>query len=359
MQHAGRPIRSASLGGYAELVRALGADPDRLLRGVGLSAAGLQHPETLIPGGAVRELLEATARATGADDFALRLAATRSLADLGAVGLVLCEQPTARQALDMLCRYLRVLNATLVTRVEEVGDTVVVHEELLPDPQLPMRQSMELAVGVMFRTLRELIGPGWRPRQVSFTHRAPADAGPHRAFFGCLVLFNQGFNGLACGARDLQAAREADNPAAARFARDHLDATLRRRTGSLQAACRELVLALLPGGQCTAPQVARRLCMDRRTLHRRLAAEGTGFATLLHEVRADMVVRHLRESDLPLGEIAALLGFATASSFSHWFRGRFGVSGVGWRKGIVGGRLGATAVDVKRVLSGDLTLAND
>ncbi len=333
MQHAGRLMRSASLSGYAELVRTLGADPDRLLHGVGLSAAALQDPETLIPGGAVRELLEATARATGADDFALRLAAGRSLADLGAVGLVLREQPTARQALDTLCRYLRVLNASLVTRVEDAGDTVVIHEELLPSPLLPMRQSMELAVGVMCRTLRELIGPAWRPRQVSFTHRAPADAAPYRAFFGCLVLFNQGFNGLACAARGLQAARVADSAGAARFAHDHLDAALRRRAGDLHAACRDLVLALLPSGHCTAPQIARQLRMDRRTLHRHLAAQGTSFSALLHEVRADMVVRHLRESDLPLGEIAGLLGFATPSSFSHWFRERFGVCVSGWRKG--------------------------
>jgi AraC-like DNA-binding protein len=332
MQHVGRLIRSASLNGYVELVQSLGHDPHALLREVGLAQRLLDNPETLIPGGAVRALLEQTARATGTVDFALRLAARRSLSDLGLVSLMLQQEPTVRQALDTLCGYLRLLNASLVTRIEDAGDAVIIHEDLLPNRELPMRQSMELAVGVMFRTLRELVGPQWRPRQVCFTHRAPADAAAHRAFFGCLVLFNQGFNGLVCAAAELQVERPRQHQAIARFAREQLDAALRRRAGGLRESCRELVLALMPVGRCTAQQVAQQLRVDRRTLHRYLSTEGSGFSELLNQVRMEMVLQHLRESDLPLGEIAGLLGFATPSSFSHWFRAQFGCSVSAWRK---------------------------
>jgi AraC-like DNA-binding protein len=44
------------------------------------------------------------------------------------------------------------------------------------------------------------------------------------------------------------------------------------------------------------------------------------------EVRSDLVKRHLRDSDLPHGEVAGLLGFAGPSSFSHWSRSQFGCS---------------------------------
>ena len=125
-------IRSASLNGYATLVRELGHDPHSLLRGVGLSARLLDNPETLIPSYAVRELLERTARTTGAEDFALRLAARRTFSNLGPISLVLKEAPTPRQALDTLCRYLKLLSAALVTRVEDAGPTVLVREEPPP-----------------------------------------------------------------------------------------------------------------------------------------------------------------------------------------------------------------------------------
>ena len=54
------------------------------------------------------------------------------------------------------------------------------------------------------------------------------------------------------------------------------------------------------------------------------------------QVRSDLVKRHLRESDLPLSEVAELLGFATSSSFSHWFQGQFGCSASQWIKQATG-----------------------
>jgi AraC-like DNA-binding protein len=332
MKQLGRLIRSASLTGYIDLVKSLGQDPHAFLRGVGLSAKLLENPEALIPGDAVRELLEVTARATGKEDFALRLAAQRTFSNLGPISLVLKEEPTPRQALDTLCRYLKLLNASLITRIEDVGRTVIVREDLLPSHRLPMRQSVELAVGVMFRILRELIGPQWRPLQVCFTHRPPADASAHRAFFGRSAMFNQEFNGLVCAAADLQMPRTPANPGAARFARDYLEAALQHRGEGLSESCRDLVLALLPGGRCTAQQVARHLRVDRRTLHRHLGAEGLTFTALLTQVRSELVMRHLRDSDLPLSEVSALLGFSAPSSFSHWFRATYGCSVSNWRR---------------------------
>lgn len=328
-------IRSASLSGYAELVRALGHDPATLLRAAGLSARLLDNPETRIPIHGVRELLEMAARTTGQEDFALRLAARRSLANLGPIGLVLMDEPTPRQALDTLCRYLKLLSSGMVVRIEEAGASVLVRQELLPVAGLPTRQSMELTTGMVFRVLRELIGPQWRPQQVCFMHRAPADLAAHRAFFGLAPLFDQGFNGLVCLQADLLAPRApgaGGAGGAARFARDHLEAALGSRSDGMQAACTELIVALLPGGRCTAQQVARHLGVDRRTLHRHLSAERQTFSALLNQVRTELVRRHLLESRQSLGEVAGLLGFATPSSFSHWFRANFSASVSQWRR---------------------------
>ena len=41
---------------------------------------------------------------------------------------------------------------------------------------------------------------------------------------------------------------------------------------------------------------------------------------------------HLRESDMPVGEVAELLGFSNGSSFSHWFQSLFGCNASQWRK---------------------------
>lgn len=325
-------VRSGSLNGYVELVQSLGREPQVFLRAVGLQEKFLQDPELLIPRDAVRELLEITARATHAEDFALRLAARRRLSALGPISLVLREAGTPREALDTLCRYLKLVNASLMLHVEDTHSVVVIREELLATPGLQLRQSVELAVGGMFRMLSELTGPHWQPLEVCFSHRPPVNAAAHRAFFGCSVKFNQEFNGLVCRASDLSQPRALGDQVAAGFARKYLEAALVERSDSAQQTCRQIMLALLPGGSCTAVELARFLHIDRRTLHRRLAAEGLSFSGLLDQVRADLAGRHLRESDRPLGEVAELLGFSRPSSFSHWFGQRFGCSASQWKK---------------------------
>ena len=331
--------RIASLTGYPELAQSRGLDARAQMRRVGLSMRSLADPETPVSADAVRQLLETSAIASGAEDFGLRLASHRSLATLGPISLVLKEEPTARQALDTLCRYLRLLNASLVTRVEDHGDTVVIREEILASPTTSLRQAVELAIGVMYRILRELMGPAWQPLRVCFMHRPPQDTSGHRRHFGSPVDFNAEFNGVVCAASDLAAPLSGSNPEMARFARQHLDHALARQLNNTRDTVRQLVVALLPGGRCTAQQVAQHLGMDRRTLHRHLAADGETFSGVLQSVRAELVVRQVRDSDLPLSEIAALMGFGSPSAFAHWFRVSHGCSvsqwcrTQGWRAG--------------------------
>jgi AraC-type transcriptional regulator len=80
-------VRSASLTDYFEVARSVGLDPAQMLAGVGLSRRCLQNPDFKVPEAAVRELLEVSAAAAGIDDFGLRMAEKRRLANLGALGL--------------------------------------------------------------------------------------------------------------------------------------------------------------------------------------------------------------------------------------------------------------------------------
>uniref|UniRef100_UPI003F490DBA AraC family transcriptional regulator n=1 Tax=Cupriavidus yeoncheonensis TaxID=1462994 RepID=UPI003F490DBA len=331
MPNITRLVRSGSLSGYIELMESLGCDPGSLLRKVGLSVRLLKNPSAPIASSAMRELLEVTANATGMEDIALRLAARRAFADLGPIGVVLKEEPSSRLALNALCRYLKLISPSLILRIEETGESVVIREDLLSSPGQQTRQAMELSIAMLFRILRELIGPQWRPLQVCFTHRPPADMSGHRTFFGRNPKFGHWFNGIVCSAADLDKPRAPEKSGATQLARGHLETALMQRGNGMRETCRELITALLPSGRCTAHLVARHLCVDRRTLHRHLKVEGLIFSVLVDEVRTDLVKRHLQESDLPIGEIAGLLGFSRHSSFSHWFRTTFGCSALQWR----------------------------
>ncbi|WP_244196177.1 AraC family transcriptional regulator [Paraburkholderia susongensis] len=324
-------IRSASLTGYTELARQLGLDPARMLRRVGLSARDLVDPDTPISTTAVRELLESSAAAAKVEDFGLRLAMRRRLSNLGPISAVMSEAPTAREALESLCRYIRLINASLLTSIEDYGDAVLIRENILVDDKNSVRQSIEMAVGVLYRSIEELLGPSWRPRSVCFEHRPPDSATCHKAFFGSAVEFNSHFNGIVCRARDLAAGRPASDSQMALYARRFLDQALSGADDSATHTIRQVIVAMLPNGRCTADQVARHLGVDRRTLHRRLAAEETSFSALLQAVRCELASRQIRDSDRSLSELADLLGFSSPSAFAFWFRKHFGKTVSKWR----------------------------
>ena len=119
-------------------------------------------------------------------------------------------------------------------------------------------------------------------------------------------------------------------PDSAAHARELL-ASLAPRGATTASQVRDLVEMLLPARRCGADQVARSLGMDRRTLHRRLAATGDTFTSIVDAVRAGLAERYLAGERYRLTEISDLLGFAAPSAFSRWFRARFGESPRGWR----------------------------
>src|SRR5262245_13205719 len=66
-------------------------------------------------------------------------------------------------------------------------------------------------------------------------------------------------------------------------------------------------------------RVADLMGISARSLQRRIADMGTSYSALVDEVRLDTACYLLAESNEPLVEIAARLGFASASSFSRTF----------------------------------------
>lgn len=135
-----RLVRFAALSGYVDVARASGLDPARMMREHGLDPAGLAQPDRRVAADAVIALLEASADASGVDDFGLRLAERRRLSSLGPLSLALREQPTVRDVVAMLCRYESMYNESLRIRVVERDGIAAVRLALdagVPPPPNP------------------------------------------------------------------------------------------------------------------------------------------------------------------------------------------------------------------------------
>jgi AraC-like DNA-binding protein len=327
-----RMVRSATLSHYGQLVGSLGLDPAPRIAGAGLPSSCLLDPDKLIPAARVCRLLEATAEETGLEDFGLRLALSRSLTVLGPLGLIMGEESTARRALEALVRYMAVHSEALLTIVEEAGDTLVIRQSLMLREVEVTRQADDMSLGVLCRVVRELIGPHWQPRRICFCHDAPKSVVTHERVFGKVPEFGSDFNGLVCLARELEAIPPNSRPEIARYAREYLNTLLAQKNQSLTDRVTRLVRTLLSTGRCSIEEISDHLAVDRRTVHRKLAREGSTFSAILDGVRSDLAQQYLRGHDRPIGDVSQLLGFSSPSTFSRWFHDRFGHSATRWRE---------------------------
>ena len=319
-------VRAASLTNYSEVARGAGLDPLRMLADAGLSASVLREPDLMLPADRVGQLLENSAAASGLESFGLRMAESRQLSNLGRVGMLIRDQPTLRDSIAVLVRYQAMLNGSLSVMIEESAGVVVIREEVTVGRAQPVRQSIELALGVMLRLMRQVLGEHWRPRRVCFTHAAPRDAGTHLRVFGPCVEFDHDFNGIVCAKADLDAPNPSADPAMARYAQELLDTALQSRPPSMLDDVRRTVLLLLPSGRCSIEQVAAHLGVVCRTVQRRLSEQGVSFSTLVNDLRVELAERHVVNSDRSLTDVAALLGFSAPSGFSRWYHAQFGCS---------------------------------
>jgi len=320
-------VRAACLTNYAEVAKASGLNPDRMLLDAGLSPNVLDEPDLMIPSDRFGSLLQASAMQSGNESFGLCMARSRLLSNLGVVGLLIRDQETLRDSLELLLRYLTFVNGAITLVVEETGDSVLIREVLLTGrTHEPIRQRVELALGVMVRLVRQLIGREWRPRSVLFEHSAPRDLSVHNELFGRHVVFDAEFNGILCDRSDLDTRNEFADPAMARYAQQLLDALRDNRGEAVLDDLRRIILLLLPGGGCTIEKVSEYMGVAPRTIQRRLIEQQKNFSALVNDIRKELAARYVGETNRTLTDIADLLGFTALSGFSRWYQTQFGCS---------------------------------
>ncbi|WP_035490882.1 AraC family transcriptional regulator [Paraburkholderia atlantica] len=324
-------VRVRALSGYLQIARRHGLARQDLLRQAGLDAAVLHDLEHRIPITAVCQLLESAASTAKCATFGLEMADTRQPLDFGMLELMLSHKRTLREVLLAAVQYRHLLNEALAIYVETGGSTVVIREEIVVEQGVPIRQAIELAIGVLARSCMALLGEHWQPREVHFAHPAPASVNYYRRFFGCPVTFNSEFNGIVCAAEDLDRPNPNADPELVRYAESLANPLNMSEPNSIVLDVRKTIYLLLPIEQAAVDQVASYLHLSVRTMQRQLGMAGTSFSDLVDEVRRELAARYLTNRRYPIGRVAMLLGYPRQSTFTQWFTARFGTSPRAWR----------------------------
>ncbi|MGE5471897.1 MAG: AraC family transcriptional regulator [Bacteroidota bacterium] len=107
--------------------------------------------------------------------------------------------------------------------------------------------------------------------------------------------------------------------------------TLYRRDREMVIRVRDLLRAALPASPGQG-EIADRLHLSSRTLHRRLEEEGSSFRAIKDALRRDMALARLTKSRDAIAEVAADLGYADTSAFYRAFVEWTGMAPVHYRR---------------------------
>jgi AraC-like DNA-binding protein len=319
-------VHADTLRFFPDLVRELGGNPEALLRDVGIDPSFLLTGKPGIGYRPMVNLLEHAAEQLQCADFGMRLASLQGGGQVfGPIGIVMKNSNTFGEGLHYVHKHFHAVSLAFHMRLQEdrPGRRLFVGHEILLERLPHKRQVTEQAMLLGHLNALGITGGRARVREVLFRYQPLSSLSTYRGYFGCDVRFDQKEDGVVFSDRDLSCPTVDPDAQLYEMATSFIDTRFTRLSPPMHIQVRAVILQLIGTEDCSNERVAAELCLHPRTLHRRLQAEGKSFEGIKDEVRRDVALSYLQETDLPLPRIAEKLGYAEHSVLSRsclrWF----------------------------------------
>ena len=319
------------------VVQAAGSEVDgpALLRSLGLDPAASLDVGQMVDAEAYYDLLERIVR-TMEHGYALptRVGPLMRPDDYGALGLAWKSASTVRQSLERIERYCRLWTDTMAYELVDDDGGAMFHLHRYGERRLGLRVSNECTVASATSLIRQTASKAFRPRAVHLKHGPPAVTSAHEAYFGCPVHFGSDKDAVSISDEALAQPNHLADDGISQFLLSHLDAEIERvgTEDPIEDLVRRAVSRALSEGVPKRADVARRLAISERTLHRRLAERGLSFKEQVDATRRELAETMLRKSDYTLADVAFLTGFSEQSAFQRAFKRWTGRTPAAYRK---------------------------
>ncbi|WP_225728557.1 MULTISPECIES: AraC family transcriptional regulator [unclassified Nocardia] len=322
-------IRSAGLRGFRATVAELGGNAEELAAACGLPLAALDTDDLLVPDRAVGAVLELAARRLRCPDLGLRIAERQDLDMLGPLALAIRNSPTLADVLECSARYLYLHARSIKVSVEPdpYGDRGVIAIQYGLTPGLPPEvQGMDLGLAFVHHMIQRLVTENYGLRSVELSYRPLTALTRYEDFYGAPVRIERPATALRVPKSLATQQLSGGDEKLHRLAMAFLAQQSGGRDASIVPQVRAAVQQLLGTSPPEIGSVAGLLMIHPRTLQRRLAAEGASFAVILDDTRRDAARRYLTTTDMPMSQVASLIGLAEQATFTRCCRRWWGTT---------------------------------
>ncbi|WP_175781769.1 AraC family transcriptional regulator [Burkholderia anthina] len=316
-------IRGTALLHFASLVSDLGGNPDAVARGCGIDPSAVGDPDRFITYSGMAALMGAAARELNCPDFGMRLGHKQGIQFLGPVAVLLRHSETVADALEGVCRYLKVLAPPDVAELRR-GRHTATFSYAISLRQLAHRDQMiEKTFSVTMEAFRLMLGGEFVPLKVTLQHPRISSPERYREVFGCPVQFEAKENSVQFPIDVLDRRVPGRDAAALALAENYL--ALAEPRVSIVDQVRETIHHLLKIRRATLLTVADAMALHPRVLQKRLAETGTSFEEILDAVRRALSWE-LSATGMRVSLISTMLGYSEQSTYARACQRWYGIS---------------------------------
>lgn len=310
------------LGGLFDEMARQSVTREMLLANTGLIEAAFDDPAAGMTHRQKVQLFGNVKRLTNDPAIGLRAGQRQRLSDFGVFGYALASSATLGEAATFGIEHIKLVGPVLEKSMRIENGTAIFagHDVFELNDLLPLMTEF------WFSTTHALIGHimerPFRSLSLTLPYPAPAHAALYKAVFQCPVRFGADVMEWRFDAAQLDEPCPNANRITARMCTELCDRMLKSLSPDEPDIVRTIRLECLNHARDlpTVEQMAVKLRMTPRTLHRRLAEAGLRCQDVIDNVRRRLAEEFLRNTQLPIEDIAERVGFSDASNFRKAFK---------------------------------------
>jgi AraC-like DNA-binding protein len=304
-------------------------DLNELLRLTQLSSDEFLQEETLLTAQQQIQILHNALRLSNDAAFGLRLGKQLTPPTHGAMGFLANSSPDLLTAVKAFQAFSPTRMSFTRLEIKESEEWLTCYYYIDIDVSEDIRRCLsEASAMVFFECAEFILGRPLDEAVTSFDHTAPSYLAQYQQFLPGHFHFSAPQVMIkvpmsVCRIPNVSANHE--NYLLALRQCEVMLAQLHSNKNTYQYQVQKMMLSHPPGVLCEE-EAAAALFVSKRTLARKLTSEGTGFRQIREEILSQQSAGYLRDSNMSVDAIAALLNYHDSSNFRRAFKRWFKLS---------------------------------
>ncbi len=319
VENASLPTQVVSI--IADLLREQGINESLLLEDTTLTLSSLRNQKTFIRYSQLLQILDNALRLYPKPGLGLEIGRREHVASWGLLGFAVMSVADIRSVMEVGNRYY-LSGPALYDLTSYVEGDQCVMQVIVPKP---IGRLLPVVVEELFATtltvFPELTGVPFALKEIQVTYSKPEYSKLYEEFFQCPIQYSAHANRLIFDSAYLDTPLINANPVSAQLCQQLCEQALQSQVWDAEL-CQSIKLILLrtPERFPNMDSVAGELEMSPRTLRRRLSEQETTYQTLMDEVRRDLAIGYLSDTQLSMSEVADRIGFTEYGNFRKAFK---------------------------------------